>query len=277
MARKTVQWIGLVCAGMAIISMPACEGVKRTATRWDNDLQKFFGTAPPAQPAQPEATAAEGNPASPEVEVPEAEVQEVRLVEAEPEPLPAAIARLREAAVRGDAEAQFELGDAYETGRLVDADIAWAARWYGRAAYRDHSEAQYRYGRLKLEGRGLPKDRGGAYRWLALAARQGHPEATETLADLELSLGIEQLYRERAWVDTFQPTTGIALPDPPSVEYLQGRLARLDFDPGPPDGSMGPRTVAALESYQAERGLEPTGRLSEALLETIRADRPQGG
>ena len=82
------QWIGLVCAGMAIISMPACEGVKRTATRWDNDLQKFFGTAPPAQPAQPEATAAEGNPASPEVEVPEAEVQEVRLVEAEPEPLP---------------------------------------------------------------------------------------------------------------------------------------------------------------------------------------------
>jgi hypothetical protein len=262
---------------MAIVSMPACEGVMRTATRWDNDLQKFFGTAPPAQPPQTEATAAEGNPAPSEVEAPEVEVQEVRLVETGPEVLPAAIAGLHEAAVRGDAEAQFELGDAYETGRLVDADIAWAARWYGRAAYRDHSEAQYRYGRLKLEGRGLPKDRGGAYRWLALAARQGHPEATETLADLELSLGIDQLYRERAWVDTFQPTTGIALPDPPSVEYLQGRLARLDFDPGPPDGSMGPRTVAALESYQAERGLEPTGRFSEALLETIRADRPQGG
>jgi hypothetical protein len=273
---------------MAIVVIPACEGVKRTATRWDQDLQVFFGTAPQArqtaeapspqsrttqtQSAQSEASPVEGNPASQQTSL-----EQASLALAEPEPPPAAIAQLREAAVRGDAEAQFELGEAYETGRLVDADLAWAARWYGRAAYRGHSEAQYRYALLKMEGRGLPRDRGGAYRWLALAARQGHLEAEAARAELELSLGIDRLYRERVWVQAFEPTSGARLPDPPSVEFLQGRLSRLGFDPGPADGTMGPRTVAALESYQAKRGLEPTGRLSEPLLESLRAEPSLGG
>jgi TPR repeat protein len=279
--NEFVHRIGLACAVIAILIIPACEGVKRTATRWDQDLQQFFGTAQPEPPSaqltaspQPDQPAPSSQAALPQqANEPAAEPQPA----AEPEPVPAAIASLREAAVGGDAEAQFALGEAYETGELVGPDLAWAARWYGRSAYGGYSEAQYRYARLKMEGRGLPRDREGAYRWLALAARQGHGEAERARAELELSLGIDRLYQERNWVEAFEPTTGAKLPDPPSVEFLQGRLGRLGFDPGPADGTMGPRTVAALESYQTKRGLEPTGRLSESLLESLRAEPTRGG
>ncbi len=277
MVNEFVHRIGLACAAIAIVIIPACDGVKRTATRWDQDLQKLFGTAEPEAslpPAQLAATTQPDQPAPP----PQAAVpQQTKDPAAEPEPIPAAIASLYEAAVRGDAEAQFALGEAYETGELVGPDLAWAARWYGRSAYGGYSEAQYRYARLKMEGRGVPRDRDGAYRWLALAARQGHSEAERARAELELRLGIDRLYQERAWVEAFEPTTGAELPDPPSVEFLQGRLNRLGFDPGPTDGTMGPRTVTALESYQTKRGLEPTGRLSEPLLESLRAEPTRGG
>lgn len=278
--KKFVHRIGLACAGIAMLIIPACDGVKRTATRWDQDLQKFFGTAPAEpsppsaqltalpQPGQPAPSPGPGEAAAPRLSTDPAP---------EPEPIPAALADLYEAAVRGDAKAQFALGEAYETGLSVGPDLAWAARWYGRAAYGGYDEAQYRYARLKMEGRGLPRDRDGAYRWLALAARQGHSEADQARAELELSLGIDRLYQERAWVEAFEPTTGAKLPDPPSVEFLQGRLNRLGFDPGPADGTMGPRTVTALESYQVLRGLEPTGRLSEPLLESLRAEPTRGG
>jgi TPR repeat protein len=199
--NEFVHRIGLACAVIAILIIPACEGVKRTATRWDQDLQQFFGTAQPEPPPaqltaspQPDQPAPSSQAALPQqANEPAAEPQPA----AEPEPVPAAIASLREAAVGGDAEAQFALGEAYETGELVGPDLAWAARWYGRSAYGGYSEAQYRYARLKMEGRGLPRDREGAYRWLALAARQGHGEAERARAELELSLGIDRLYQGR--------------------------------------------------------------------------------
>jgi localization factor PodJL len=178
---------------------------------------------------------------------------------------------LREAAERGDAEAQFELALAFEKGQQVDQDISWAARWYGKAAYQGHPDSQYHYGRMKMRGLGVSRDLGHAYRWLALAAQQGHRDAKKLSEDLEFELNIDLLYLQRDWVKLFQPSTGAWPSDPATVEFLQRKLGRLGYDPGPTDGVMGPRTSAALEGYKADRGLPPSAALSEDLLEKIRA------
>jgi spore coat assembly protein SafA len=49
----------------------------------------------------------------------------------------------------------------------------------------------------------------------------------------------------------------------PFVVNLQARLKSLGFDPGPIDGIFGPRTEAAVKSYQQSRGLPPTGIVDE--------------
>lgn len=195
-----------------------------------------------------------------------------------PPPPPQAILRLREAAERGEAEAQFGLAVAYEKGLGVGQDVAWAARWYGRAAFRGHSEAQYKYARLKLaDARSRDQDLGRAYRWLAVASKQGHITASDVLSELEAGLTIDQIYRAKAWANAFEPTTGMSLWDPPTVEYLQRKLADLGYDPGPVDGHMGPRTAAALDRYKEARGLAPIPALSEELLRAIHEQDRDGG
>jgi localization factor PodJL len=189
--------------------------------------------------------------------------------EASPKWLPRTLLHLREAAELGDAQAQFTLAVAYEKGLLVNEDLAWAARWYGQAAYQGHSEAQYIYGNFKLAGIGTKQDLGHAYRWMTIAARQGHQKASEASAQLEVRLGISALYLEREWANAFKPATGVSLFDPPTVEYVQTKLAKLGYAPGPADGFMGPRTAAALEKFKKDYGLAIEERLSKELLRMI--------
>lgn len=64
-----------------------------------------------------------------------------------------------------------------------------------------------------------------------------------------------------------------------TVRQIQYHLKTLGFDPGPVDGFMGPRTAAAIRSFQKEAGIEPDGLASttlEALLAAIVEDRREG-
>jgi hypothetical protein len=47
------------------------------------------------------------------------------------------------------------------------------------------------------------------------------------------------------------------------ISGAQGRLANLGYDPGPPDGRLSLKTQAALQGFQADHGLQITGRLDE--------------
>lgn len=52
----------------------------------------------------------------------------------------------------------------------------------------------------------------------------------------------------------------------PTVESAQRMLLSIGYDPGPIDGLFGPRTGAALQNFQAEAGLLPTGAFDPATM-----------
>lgn len=80
----------------------------------------------------------------------------------------------REAAGRGDAEAQFQLGFMYDTGLGAPEDDRQAAFWYQKAADQGHADAQHSLGDMYAEGQGVPMDYNKSVTWLKRAAAQGH-------------------------------------------------------------------------------------------------------
>ena len=68
-------------------------------------------------------------------------------------------------AEEGDAQAQFRLGAAYETGAELPRDPAQAARWYRLSAEQGCAPAQLNLGLLYFEGRGVERDHALAAAW----------------------------------------------------------------------------------------------------------------
>jgi len=82
------------------------------------------------------------------------------------------LAKLAAAAGRGDAQAQFHLGQCYHTGAGgVAPDPAIALEWYRRAAAAGHARASLVLGTLHHQGLlGLPVGLAEAHRWYEAAA-----------------------------------------------------------------------------------------------------------
>src|SRR5438552_14898862 len=84
---------------------------------------------------------------------------------------------LYEAAEKGDAEAQFNLGMMYSTGLGVEKDEAAAFRWTQKAADQGHGEAEFSLGLMFNEGIGTAKDESEAVRWYRKSADHGERRA----------------------------------------------------------------------------------------------------
>ena len=91
---------------------------------------------------------------------------------------------LRPLAEQGNAEAQYNLGVLYRTGRGVPKDYSAAFNWFGKAAAQKHAQAQYNLGVLYLNGWGTTTDPDQARYWLELAAAQGVAIASTKLKEL---------------------------------------------------------------------------------------------
>ena len=83
----------------------------------------------------------------------------------------------RQAADKGDARAQANLGFLYHEGQGVPQDDAEALKWYRLAAGQGDASAQQALGSLYREGRGVPQDLAEAIKWTRLAADQGDAHA----------------------------------------------------------------------------------------------------
>src|SRR4028119_42837 len=84
-----------------------------------------------------------------------------------------AVKEWRALAEKGDADAQFNLGQAYKLGRGVPVDLGSAQSWYEKAAAKGHEQAQVNLG-LILFQRG---ERAKAMPWIRKAAEGGDPRA----------------------------------------------------------------------------------------------------
>jgi TPR repeat protein len=85
----------------------------------------------------------------------------------------AAVAIWRPLAEKGDADAQFNLGQAYRLGRGVPVSLAVAQTWLERAANSGHVDAETTLGLLLFQN----GNHTGGLRWLKAAADKGEPRA----------------------------------------------------------------------------------------------------
>ena len=94
---------------------------------------------------------------------------------------PSAAHWFREAAVQGIANAQYNLGVLHERGLGVQQDPLEALLWYLSAAEQGHAAAQYNVGVSYAEGKGIPQNYSEAIKWFEKAALQGLPRAQYNL------------------------------------------------------------------------------------------------
>lgn len=80
-------------------------------------------------------------------------------------------------AEKGNAHAQFNIGQCCYWGGGVAEDKAEAVRWYRKAAEQGYAVAQFRMSLCYSEGWGVEKDEKEAVEWLRKAAEQGRTEA----------------------------------------------------------------------------------------------------
>jgi len=85
----------------------------------------------------------------------------------------AAVRIWRPLAEKGDADAAFNLGQAYRLGRGVPTNLGAAATWFERAAAKGHVDAQTTLGLMLFEN----GDRVSGIRWLKQSAEKGDPRA----------------------------------------------------------------------------------------------------
>lgn len=89
----------------------------------------------------------------------------------------AAVAEWRPLAIGGDADAQFNLGQAYKLGRGVPTDLTQAEAWYRRAAKQGHLQAEDNLGLVLFTA----NRREEAMAFITRSAARGEPRAQYVL------------------------------------------------------------------------------------------------
>ena len=98
----------------------------------------------------------------------------------------------------------------------------------------------------------------------------GKPEYWSVQALLAPTVGGPAFWE---WAAAYQQATGTKPVE--TVFNTQLALRRLSFDVGPIDGLMGPKTLAAIKSWQKTKGLLQTGQLDAAQLTVLTVEGVQ--
>lgn len=212
----------------------------------------------------------------------------------------AAVSMWQPFAQDGDADAMFNMGQAYKLGRGVALDKTIASDWYNRAAVKGHlpaqanlgillfqatekaeavrwlkaaadrgeMRAQYVLGIVHWNGDGAAKSLPLAYAYLVRAAAQGLPEATKALN--ELSQVIQPLDRANGWQIATSLANGSGIP----AQFQPG------IQPPPMLAVTTPPPVvvasAAAAPATAASGTSSTAALNAAALKAAEADAGEG-
>ncbi|KQN72022.1 SPOR domain-containing protein [Sphingomonas sp. Leaf62] len=189
-----------------------------------------------------------------------------------------AVGEWREPAVAGDADAQFNLGQAYKLGRGVPMNLTEAEQWYARAAQQGHRQAEENYGLILFQngkrpeavqwleksanrgearnqfvlgtmlfnGDAVPKDWRRAYALMTRASSAGLPQAAATLAQMDRYVPLPDRQAALAMARDLERSAGRpALPAAPEAAKAT-QIAKA-----PPAPKPVPRTAPAASSVAA--------------------------
>jgi hypothetical protein len=136
-----------------------------------------------------------------------------------------ALAILAPLAERGDAEAQYRVGQIFY---LLKKDDSKAVRWIRLATDQGHAGAMYVLGNMNYNGNGVPRNLVEAYRWYELAAQRaeaqrGVREMAVSNRDLVAKLMTSgQIAEAKTLAAAWAPKPGSSLPAPLA---MQGKSA----------------------------------------------------
>ncbi len=192
------------------------------------------------------------------------------------------------AARNGNRIAMHDLALYYAEGRGgVKTDLPTAAKWFEKAAERGVVDSQFNLGVLFESGQGLPKNVPAAFVWYSIAATQGDQFAKTRVGVLSDTLPEADLTAAAARAGKFTPVkideaaNGIFRNVPwakvnnekarqtTQVRRAQQLLTEIGFDIGGADGSIGPRTKAAIISFERSNSLPETGRVNTDLIDRL--------
>jgi cell division septation protein DedD len=186
----------------------------------------------------------------------------------------AAVAAWTPLATRGDADAAFNLGQAYRLGKGVPLDLARAQQYFEAAARKGHvdaattlgilmfqngnrtgamrwlkqaadagdARAMLLYGTALFNGDGTARDSVKAYALVSRAAAQGLVAARETLLELDETLPLKERMDGVALAKTM---AGAKAPDPTPKTVIKVAAKPVEALPAPVPAKPAPVKIAA--------------------------------
>ncbi len=202
-----------------------------------------------------------------------------------------AMAFYEQAANAGNASAMHNLAVLYASGAAGTPDYAKAVSWFEKAADLGVSDSQFNLAILYARGNGVPQNLDASYKWFAVAAHGGDQDAAQKRDEVGNAMQPAKLQAAKAQAEQWQVkpvdpnANSVNLPDEwvgkgektasvdmeKAVRNIQAILNKNGFDAGTPDGKMGNKTVAAITAFQKANGLQPDGKVNEALVRKLLA------
>ncbi len=195
------------------------------------------------------------------------------------------------AANAGNASAMHNLAVLFASGADGAQDYAKAVEWFEKAAEFGISDSQFNLAILYARGNGVKQDLTASYKWFAVAAAGGDKDAAQKRDEVANAMKPDQLERARAAVDLWKAkpldadANSVNTPDEwagkglktasvdmkKAIFNIQAILNKNGFDAGKPDGVMGAKTVTAIKAFQTSMGEQPTGQVSDKLVNALLA------
>ncbi|MGX5667832.1 peptidoglycan-binding protein [Rhizobium daejeonense] len=206
-----------------------------------------------------------------------------------PRDIAAAKRLYQQAADAGNASAMHNLAVLFASGADGGQDYVKAVEWFSKAAEYGVSDSQFNLAILYARGNGVQQDLETSYKWFAIAAKDGDKDAAQKRDEVANAMRPEQLERARAAVDLWKPkpldpdANTANTPDEwagkglktasvdmkKAIGNIQAILNKNGFDAGNPDGVMGAKTVAAIKAFQTSIGEQPTGQVTDKLVNAL--------
>jgi len=173
------------------------------------------------------------------------------------------------AAQAGDRLAMHNLALYYFEGTGGSKNTTVASQWFRKAADLGLTDSQYNLASLYEQGSGVNQNAAEAYKWYLIAARSGDSEAKSSAERVKRDLSAEA----RAAAERSATGYRSAAPNPstkapptvtaggPDIAAAQRALSMLGYYRGPQDGSNSAALKGAVQAFQREKGMAPTGNL----------------